>query len=125
MFTYIPPQSPANFSGLNQGTNLDTMVSMSQSSLQRTREAIARWTNGSVIPARPEGQRHVSVQQRWFAQTQCDLAAWIRDGGFAQRCDPAAAAPAAAMAKLGPPMYKLPAILRSGTAQENADALAD
>ncbi len=111
-------------SGSNSGTEVDSMA-ISQSSLQTTREAIARWTKGSVSPVRPGGQKHVSAQQRWFTQTQRDLAAWIRDGGFAQRCDPTAAAPAAATVMLTPQLYKLPAFLRIGTTQESADAFVD
>ncbi|MES2901366.1 MAG: hypothetical protein V4723_16660 [Pseudomonadota bacterium] len=107
------------------GTDLESMMPMSQSSLQTTREAIARWTNGSVNPVRPGGQKHVSVQQRWFAQTQRDLAAWIRDGGFGQRCEPAAAAPAAVERMLTPQLYKLPKFLRTGTTHESADACVD
>ena len=56
------------------------------SALQTAREAIARWTGGSVTRRPVPDARHVTPQARWLAQTQRDLAAWINEGGFSQ-CD--------------------------------------
>lgn len=120
MFTKTSALSPDADQAQLDSRHLDPMMTLSQSSLKTTREAIARWTRGTVTPARPAGQRHVSVQQRWFAQAQKDLSAWIHDGGFSQACDPAAAAPAAAPLMAPPPMYTLPRFLRMGTSEENA-----
>ncbi len=123
MFTNTSaPSHHAN--SADPGSELDSTNALSRSSLQSTRDAIARWTKGSVNPVRPAGQKHVSAQERWFAQTQRDLAAWICEGGFAQRCDPAAAAPAAT-GMLVPQLYKLPGVLRISGTQESADACVD
>lgn len=71
----------------------DDNAAMSVSALKTARDAIARWTCGTVTskPVREPG--HVSPQARWFAQTQRNLAAWISEGGFSQY--DASAAPAA------------------------------
>ncbi len=103
-------------------SDLDGMLTLSESSLRTTRAAIARWTRGTVAPVRPAGLEYVSAQQRWLSQAQRDLADWIRAGGFSQPCNPAAAAPAAATAMLPPPPSQLPRFLRIDTTQESADA---
>lgn len=88
----------------------DDNAAMSASALKTAREAIARWTKGTVTskPVREPG--HVSSQARWIAQTQRDLAAWISEGGFSQY--DASAAPAAPAAPIQtwndtPSMYTL------------------
>ena len=98
------------------------ILTLSESSLQSTRAAIARWTKGTVKPVRQAGKKYVSPQQRWFTQAQRDLAAWIGDGGFSQACNPAAAAPAAATAMIAPPRYQLPGFLQIDTTHKSANA---
>ncbi len=72
--------------------------------LQTAREAIARWTGGSVTRHPVPDARHVTPQARWLAQTQRDLAAWISEGGFSQ-CE--GAAPSVAAWRKAPTMFNL------------------
>lgn len=94
-----------------------------QCSLMRAREAIARWTRGAVKPVRPEGQRHISVQQRWLTQAQRDLTAWIGKGGFCQACEPAPAVSETGL--LAPAMYALPTALPASSTRDQADACVE
>lgn len=79
-------------------------TAISVSALQTAREAIARWTGGSVTRHPVPDARHVTPQARWLAQTQRDLAAWISEGGFSQ-CD--GAAPSGPAWCKAPVMFKL------------------
>ena len=68
------------------GMSADLMAApaVSQSALQLTRAAIARWS-GSARPALVRDMPRVSPQARWVAQAQGGLAEWIARGGFSQQ----------------------------------------
>ena len=62
---------------------------ITQSALQETRAAIARWSGSANLAAARRDLAHVSPQARWLAKAQQDLAAWIDCGGFSQIGDAA------------------------------------
>lgn len=85
-FTPNEPTFPATDFAATQ--DADTSPPMTLSALRMTREAIARWTGGTLAPAAvPRDVVRVSPQARWVAKTQQDLAAWIECGGFSQIAD--------------------------------------
>lgn len=112
----------ANEDKKQNGNSIDPAGQMCQCSLKTARDAIARWTRGSVKAVRPDGQRHVSAQQRWLAQAQRDLSAWISEGGFGQPRESAPPAPASCAGMLAPTMYTLSSQVCTGVAEDKADA---
>ena len=57
---------------------------LSQSALQLTRAAIARWRGKPPVGALPRGLYRISAQARHLALAQRGLADWIAQGGFSQ-----------------------------------------
>jgi hypothetical protein len=97
---------------------------MALSALRLTREAIARWTGSTQVPAHaPRDVARVSPQARWLAKTQQDLAAWIECGGFSQIGD--ADHPQRLSALPGPVMYDIAAARATDSRDRQVDAYAD
>ena len=100
------------FAAPNSGASGDMVPAeaVSQSALQITRAAIARWSGTGSVAALARDVPRVSPQARWVSQAQCGLAAWIEGGGFSQADDATtdATAQAAAAPLVTPQMYHLP-----------------
>ena len=103
------PCTQTQFAAPTACSGTASSAALSQSALQITRDAIARWSGnaGSGAPLARDLQR-VSPQARWLAQAQCGLADWIASGGFSQAEDASAGQPAQLAS---PSMYQVPATL--------------
>ena len=118
------PCTQTQFAAQNSGSCDDTAspAAFSQSALQITRAAIARWS-GNPGPAAPLARdlQRVSPQARWLSQAQCGLADWIARGGFSQADE----LPLGQTVHLTTPsMYQMPATL-PGHPVRNYNACVD
>ena len=82
MTTLFPPElDPIDANRADQSD--DAQLALAQSALHAARLAIARWSHGADYPnMQVKAALRLSVQARWYAQTQHGLQNWLDSGGF-------------------------------------------
>lgn len=103
MQNITPPAASFTETGIRTIADASAHPSETQSALQMTRDAIARWSGRPFSAAARRDVPRISPKSRWLAQAQQDLAAWIACGGFTQIGD--AANPAVLPPFTGQVMY--------------------